>query len=144
MSDNPSIQCSVCGQWKRYTRKSGPDAGANTFYPVCGENHDIEHKKPVCHECCQTGCPYRNEPTEKPKDVALIYSIKHLTEQPQDKNLWCAEMNGEVIDYHSKEELIRNAESRKQPWRVIALTKHGFYTLKKSLTPTLQPEDKKR
>lgn len=58
-SSNPSIQCSVCGQWKRMTRKSGPDAGMQTFYPACGEHGEFEHTKPVCDECCKNKCPYR-------------------------------------------------------------------------------------
>lgn len=63
---NPSMQCSVCGQWKRLTRKSGPDAGMQTFYPVCGDNGQYEHKKPVCYECCKNNCPYNTEKNELP------------------------------------------------------------------------------
>jgi len=41
-SSNPSIQCSVCGQWKRLTRMTGEEIGMQTFYPVCDD--DTEHK----------------------------------------------------------------------------------------------------
>lgn len=54
---NPSMQCSVCGQWKRLTGKDG----IQNFYPVCGENDDIEHQKPVCTICCTHHCPYRKK-----------------------------------------------------------------------------------
>lgn len=63
---NPSLQCSVCGQWKRLTRKTGENEGMQTFYPCCGDNGEYEHVKNVCDECCKKACPYRPAVSEKP------------------------------------------------------------------------------
>ena len=76
---NPSIQCSVCGQWKRLHGK-----GVQRFYSCCGPNGEYGHLKPVCDECCKNSCPYRIASPESSKktiqlDVCIVTS--HLTEE---------------------------------------------------------------
>ena len=57
MESNPSIQCSVCGQWKRlHGIKDGQ--AVQRYYPCCGENGEHEHEKDICDDCCRAGCPY--------------------------------------------------------------------------------------
>lgn len=58
---NPSLQCSVCGQWKRLHGKDETGIAIQRFYPCCGENGQNEHVKNVCDECCKKACPYRAE-----------------------------------------------------------------------------------
>lgn len=59
---NPSMQCSVCGQWKRLTGTDEHGHEVRRFYPCCGANGEYEHEKPVCTDCCTenelTKCPY--------------------------------------------------------------------------------------
>lgn len=64
-TSNPSIQCSVCGQWKRLHGKDENGNAIQRFYPVHLDEHgkDVEHLKPVCTDCCTenpetTKCPY--------------------------------------------------------------------------------------
>lgn len=60
MSKNPSIQCSVCGQWKRLTGKDESGSEIRRFYPCCEIGDEIiEHEKPVCQDCCLQACPNR-------------------------------------------------------------------------------------
>lgn len=138
MSDsNPSLQCSVCGKWMRLRGKDKDRVEFQRFYGSCQdkEGNHYSHDKEVCDECCKYGCPYRNkphQPSEKPKDIVLIYSIRNMTDNAGDKHLYCAEMNGDVRDYHSKEMLIRKAEEEKLPWMVIEFTPYGFKVKKKS------------
>jgi hypothetical protein len=57
---NPSMQCSVCGRWKRLhgtDKKSG--LAVQRFYPCCGDGGEYEHVKNVCDDCCKLKCPYR-------------------------------------------------------------------------------------
>ena len=61
---NPSIQCSVCGQWKRLTGKDDQDHEVRRFYPVCGDDGEYEHLKPVCVDCCENHCPYNPKKNE--------------------------------------------------------------------------------
>lgn len=67
--NNPSMQCSVCGQWKRLVIKGDPDApeyGLQRFYSCCGDNGEYEHLLPVCDECCKKKCPYKPKENELP------------------------------------------------------------------------------
>ena len=64
LESNPSIQCSVCGQWKRLHGKDANGHAIQRFYPCCGENGEHEHIEPVCTNCCETNCPY-NPQTNK-------------------------------------------------------------------------------
>lgn len=64
MPSNPSIQCSVCGQWKRLTGKDEKGNEIRRFYPCCGENGQYEHILPVCTDCCAKKCPYDKSRTE--------------------------------------------------------------------------------
>ena len=59
---NPRIQCSVCGQWKRFYRRE-PDSlheWTQNFYGGCHYNHGNDHlagdKSDVCVECCDRAC----------------------------------------------------------------------------------------
>lgn len=60
---NPSIQCSVCGQWKRLHGRDENGIAIQRFYPCCGKDGQYDHEKPVCTDCCTenketTKCPY--------------------------------------------------------------------------------------
>lgn len=55
----------------------------------------------------------------KPKDTVIIYFIWWAKGHGLGKHFYCAEMNGEVIDYHTKGQLIKNAEEKKLPWQVL-------------------------
>lgn len=66
-----------------------------------------------------------NEPiNEYPKDTVCIFYISWAM-QRQDRWMWCAEMNEKIIDYHRKDELIRQAEMDNLPWVIIRHKKHG-------------------
>ncbi len=52
---NPSLQCSVCGQWKRLHGKDENNKAIQRFYSCCGVDN-IEHEKDVCAECCDKYC----------------------------------------------------------------------------------------
>lgn len=66
-----------------------------------------------------------NEPiTEYPKDTVCIHYIWWAM-QRQDRWMWCAEMNGNVIDYHTKDTLINQAESKNLPWVIVRHKKGG-------------------
>jgi hypothetical protein len=57
---NPSLQCSVCGQWKRLFGKDGEGNAVQRFYSCCEQNGKIvEHESDVCDECCRVKgkCP---------------------------------------------------------------------------------------
>lgn len=56
---NPSMQCSVCGQWKRLHGLDADGLAIQRFYSCCGDHGQFEHVKNVCDECCKTKCPYR-------------------------------------------------------------------------------------
>jgi hypothetical protein len=63
ISSNPSMQCSVCGQWKRQTGTDDNGQEVRRFYPCCGPNGEYDHEKNVCTDCCTenaqtTKCPY--------------------------------------------------------------------------------------
>ncbi len=60
-SSNPSMQCSVCGQWKRLHGKDDEGKAIQRFYSCCGENGEYEHEKNVCDDCCKEKCPYKPE-----------------------------------------------------------------------------------
>jgi hypothetical protein len=120
---NPSMQCSVCGQWKRLTRTTGPKAGMQTFYPVCGDDMQYEHIKPVCDECCKGICPYRY------RDVVVIISEYRIARDVLKPNMWTAKLNGEVLDYHSQKVLIEHAERDGRKWVVLRSHKDGSYTI---------------
>lgn len=53
---NPSIQCSVCGQWKRLHGKDENGKAIQRFYACCEQDGKIiEHEPPVCDDCCKEG-----------------------------------------------------------------------------------------
>lgn len=58
---NPSIQCSVCGQWKRLHGKDDKGTAIQRFFACCEQGgKTIEHDPAVCDECCKAGCPNAN------------------------------------------------------------------------------------
>lgn len=92
------MQCSVCGQWKMLTRKSGKESGMQTFYPCCGKD-SIEHKLPVCDDCCAKVCPNKGWVKSKDRlpDYYKIVEFRHIRTSPSgyawmasdgDKNIW--------------------------------------------------------
>jgi hypothetical protein len=56
-SQNPRMQCTICGQWKRlHGRVNGEQI--QRFFGSCdftGDEHLAGHGD-VCHECCGTRC----------------------------------------------------------------------------------------
>jgi len=100
---NPSIQCSVCGQWKRLHGKDGDGHAIQRFYPCCGDNGQHEHIKPVCDTCCNRQCPYNT-------DTVFISNEHLIAPDLIPDGVWTARFKGEVIDYHKKEILIENAK----------------------------------
>jgi len=57
-AQNPSMQCSVCGKWKRlHGVKDG--IAVQRFYSCCGDDGQFEHIENVCDDCCKQKCPYR-------------------------------------------------------------------------------------
>lgn len=55
---NPSMQCSVCGQWKRLHGIDENGHDVQRFYPCCEVDGEYpEHEKPVCTDCCPENCP---------------------------------------------------------------------------------------
>lgn len=99
---NPSMQCSVCGQWKRLHGKDDSGVAIQRFYPCCGEDGRHEHLKPVCDRCCKAQCPYNS-------DTVFISYEHYIAPDMIPKGVWTARLKGEVIDYHKKQILIRNA-----------------------------------
>lgn len=61
-SNNPRMQCSVCGQWKRLHGIDEQGNAIQRFYSCCGEHGEFEHDENVCDECCKTKCPYKIKP----------------------------------------------------------------------------------
>jgi uncharacterized protein YcgI (DUF1989 family) len=59
-SNNPRLQCSVCGKWKRLYRHGKDEHGTHqTFYGGCQateNDHLAGDGMDVCHECCKTEC----------------------------------------------------------------------------------------
>jgi hypothetical protein len=58
---NPSLQCSVCGQWKRLHGVDADGIAIQRFYSCC-INHlgeIVQHDKEVCDECCKKNCPFK-------------------------------------------------------------------------------------
>ncbi len=57
---NPSLQCSVCGKWKRLHGKDPVTGLAIQRFHGSGEVNGVihDHEKEVCDDCCQKGCPY--------------------------------------------------------------------------------------
>lgn len=108
---NPSIQCIVCGQWKRLHGKDGNGHTIQRFYPCCGENGQHEHEKPVCDRCCQYGCPYNS-------DTVFISNEHSIAPDLIPEGVWTARFKGEVIDYHKKEILIRNAKTKGLKYKI--------------------------
>lgn len=122
-NSNPSLQCSVCGQWMRLHGKDDNGNAIQRFHGSCEdkEGNNYSHDKEVCDECCKLKCPYRF----KPKDTVIIYFIWWARGHGIPKNWYCAELNGEIQDYHLKEVLIKNAEEKGLPWQVIRYHKKG-------------------
>lgn len=66
---NPSLQCCVCGQWKRLHGRDEKGLAIQRFHACCGDNGEFEHVAPVCDECCENGaCPYRIETLTKKEE----------------------------------------------------------------------------
>lgn len=66
-ADNPRIQCSVCGEWKRLFAKSdNPVHGhKQLFFGGCGAtegDHTAGDKMDVCEECCLKHCKGKFRP----------------------------------------------------------------------------------
>jgi hypothetical protein len=64
---NPSLQCTVCGQWKRLHGKDENGIAIQRFYGSCeqgGVNYD--HEGEVCDECCKNNCPNKQKHHELP------------------------------------------------------------------------------
>ncbi len=82
MNQNPSIQCSVCGQWKRLHGKDKDGIAIQRFYSCClsESGHEVEHVKPVCDECCKLKCPYKpmENKTKTIAPLAKIQSVKYV------------------------------------------------------------------
>lgn len=121
MENNPSMQCSVCGQWKRLHGTDENGVAIQRFYSCCGKSGEHVHEKEVCDDCCKQKCPYR---LSLPKDTVIIY-YNWWGGLKQDRKWWTAEMNGEVVDYHLKSVLIKNAEEKGLQWMVIRYHKKG-------------------
>lgn len=54
-SNNPRLQCAVCGRWMRVHRKDG----TQSFYGGCSHNQGNDHlaaPMDVCVECCDREC----------------------------------------------------------------------------------------
>lgn len=54
--ENPSLQCSICGQWKRLFGKDKDGFHVQRFFGGCDLTTDreyIEHSPDVCAECCK-------------------------------------------------------------------------------------------
>lgn len=120
-NSNLSLQCSVCGQWKRLTGKDENGHEVRRFYPCCGKNGEINHDKDVCDDCCKLKCPYRI----KPKNTVIIYYIWWAKGHGIPKNWYCSEINESVKDYHLKSVLIKNAEKDGLPWQIIRYHRKG-------------------
>lgn len=58
LSDNPRLQCSVCGHWMRLHGKDENGLAIQRFYSCCGPNGEYEHLKNVCAKCCDEKCPF--------------------------------------------------------------------------------------
>ncbi len=97
---NPSIQCSVCGQWKRLTGKvvlpSGQPDWIQRFYPCCEQNgRTINHDRPVCDDCCKAGkCPnainsitQQSDDKESPQGITISYDTP-LIRKKIDRIYW--------------------------------------------------------
>lgn len=62
---------------------------------------------------------YLNEEKDYPKDTLVIEYPFHVGGQLADKGLWMGTINGEVLDYHSKENLIKQAKEMGINWIVL-------------------------
>lgn len=65
-ANNPRLQCSVCGKWKRLRRRTDDARGFNqNFYGGCQHNKGGDHlagdKSDVCTDCCDTACKAKAE-----------------------------------------------------------------------------------
>lgn len=58
---NPSLQCSMCGQWKRLHGVDDNGNAIQRFYSCCiaEDGKIIDHETEVCDDCCKKGCKYR-------------------------------------------------------------------------------------
>lgn len=64
-ADNPRLQCSVCGNWKRLHGRDDTGAMVYRFFGGCGHNAGNDHLSgrpsadgcnDVCDSCCQIAC----------------------------------------------------------------------------------------
>lgn len=62
---------------------------------------------------------------EYKKDTVIIYYIWWAKGHGIRKNWYCAEINGEVIDYHDKKTLIKQAEEKNLPWMIVRHHRKG-------------------
>lgn len=52
--NNPSLQCVICGKWKRLNGVDGKGHYVQRFFSGCSyrEGREEEHKDDTCQECC--------------------------------------------------------------------------------------------
>lgn len=60
-SQNPRMQCSVCGRWMRLHGRDAAGIAFQRFYAACEDESGIihGHVADVCDRCCKQRCPYR-------------------------------------------------------------------------------------
>jgi hypothetical protein len=74
-------------------------------------------------------------------DVIVIRHVHGYGGNPLDRWMWQAELNGEVYDWHRKDELIRQAEKMKLMWIVLRLHRDNTYSIMQSsvsFTPVMR------
>ena len=62
---------------------------------------------------------FLNEEKDYPKDTLIIEYPFHVGGQFADRSFWMGTLNGEVLDYHLKENLIKQAKQLKINWIVL-------------------------
>lgn len=86
MSDNPRMQCSVCGKWKRlYTKDRRPPFDLHqTFFGGCtfgGGDHLAGDHVDVCALCCEIEC----RKLASPEQLAWAAKQQPLPPPPQEQ-----------------------------------------------------------
>ncbi len=62
---------------------------------------------------------FKNDITKYPKNTLVIEYPFHVGGQFADRSFWMGTLNGEVLDYHLKENLIKQAKKLKINWVVL-------------------------
>lgn len=76
-ADNPRIQCSACGQWKRHRSRHPhpPHDLRENFFGGCGfsnGDHLAGDHIDVCEPCCQTACRQMKEQPAWTRDPSQL------------------------------------------------------------------------